>query len=43
MTFLGSLSDIAAAMELVRFVPEADIRANEFDVACQPTIPLSPT
>jgi hypothetical protein len=27
----------------VRFVPEADIRANEFDVARQPTIPLSPT
>jgi hypothetical protein len=27
----------------VRFVPEADIRGNEFDVARQPTIPLSPT
>ena len=25
--FLGSLSDIAAAMELVRFVPERDIRS----------------
>jgi len=43
MSALGSVTDIRAATRNVRFVPEADIRANEFDVARQPTIPLSPT